>query len=262
MSWTRFLFFTFFIYISVNIVFALGYFLCGPQALSSLSVNPTDRFLDVFFFSVQTLSTIGYGKITPLSLSSNILVTFESITGVMALALITGILFSRFARPTARVVFSRVAVINDHDGVESLIFRIGNQRLNQIVEARIGVVLMIDERTKEGEFYRSLYDLKLERDQTPIFTFTWTVVHPIQRESPLHGFTAEKFLTSNAEIIVTVSGVDDTFSQTIHSRYSYLPGDILWRHRFVDILKRTDKTFFIDMDNIHTALPLEEKPVN
>jgi inward rectifier potassium channel len=119
------------------------------------------------------------------------------------------------------------------------------------------VVLVVDEKTMEGESYRSIYDLKLERNQTPIFTFTWTVVHPIDSESPIKGFTAEKFLNRNAEILVTVSGVDDTFPQTIHSRYSYLPGDILWRHRFIDILKRTDKTFFIDMDNIHTTLPLE-----
>jgi inward rectifier potassium channel len=259
MSWSGFLFFTFFIYILVNFLFALCYFLCGPAALSALSVNPWNRFLDVFFFSVQTLSTIGYGKITPLSLSSNLLVTFESITGLMGLALITGIMFSRFARPTARVVFSKVAVVNEHDGVESLIFRIGNERLNQIVEARVGVVLIIDETTKEGESYRSLYDLKLERDQTPLFTFTWTVVHPMNSDSPINGYNADDFLAHNAEILVTVSGIDDTFSQTIHSRYSYLPGDILWNHRFIDILKRTDKTFFIDMDNIHTVLPLENE---
>jgi inward rectifier potassium channel len=204
----------------------LGYFLCGPDALTALPGDAQSRFFEDFFFSVQTMSTIGYGKMAPVSLGANIL------------------------------VFSNVAVVNKHDGVESLVFRIGNERLNQIVEARISVVLIIDEVTQEGESYRTLYDLDLERNQTPIFTFTWTVVHPNTEKSPLRGLTKEDLVKQNAEILVTVAGVDDTFSQTIHSRHSYTMEHILWRHRFVDILRRTEDSFFIDMDNIHTVHPL------
>lgn len=257
LSWSTFLFITLLSYLGTNIIFAACYYLCGPGALTSLSVDPTERFLDVFFFSVQTMSTIGYGKMAPVSLGANILVTLESIVGLMGFALVTGVIFSRFARPTARVVFSKVAVINKHDGIESFIFRIGNERLNQIVEARVNVVLVVDEKTKEGESYRTLYDLGLERSQTPLFTFSWTVVHPITEKSPLYGLAKEDLESKNAEILVTVAGVDDTFSQTIHSRFSYTASHILWKHAFVDILKRTDDSFFIDMDNIHTVRPLD-----
>ncbi len=255
-SWQAFLAIMLLGYLGVNLLFALGYFLCGPEALTGLSFDPIKRYLDVFFFSVQTLSTIGYGHLAPMSLAANLLVTLESVTGLMGFALVTGIIFSRFARPTARVVFSNVAVINKHDGVESLIFRIGNERLNQIVEARVNVALVVNETTKEGESYRTIYDLDLERSQSPLFTFSWTVVHPITEKSPMYKMTQEKLVEKDAEILVTLAGVDDTFSQTIHSRYSYVPEQILWDHVFVDILKRTDDSFFIDMDNIHTTRPL------
>lgn len=255
-SWPNFIYILLLIYLTVNCLFAFEYYFCGPAALTGLSHDPLQRFLDVFFFSVQTLSTIGYGHMSPLNLGANLLVTLESVTGLMGFALVTGIIFSRFARPTARVVFSNVAVINSHDGIPSFIFRIGNERLNQIVEARVNVVLVIDEKTKEGESYRTLYDLDLERSQTPLFTFSWTVVHPISEKSPMYKFTEKTLVEKGAEILVTVTGVDDTFSQTIHSRYSYLPHQILWGHAFVDILERTDESFFIDMDNIHTTRPL------
>jgi inward rectifier potassium channel len=255
-SWQTFLATLLLGYLGTNLFFALGYFLCGPEALTGLSADPFKRYLDVFFFSVQTLSTIGYGHLAPVSLSANILVTLESVTGLMGFALVTGIIFSRFARPTARVVFSNVAVITKHDGVESFIFRIGNERLNQIVEARVSVVLVIEEKTKEGETYRTLYDLDLERSQSPLFTFSWTVVHPITEKSPMYKLTKEKLIEKDAEVLVTVAGVDDTFSQTIHSRYSYMPDQILWDRTFVDILKRTEDSFLIDMDNIHTTRPL------
>jgi inward rectifier potassium channel len=221
-SWTTFLLMTFALYLGLNLLFALGYYLCGPDALSSLSqVSNGRRFMDVFFFSVQTLSTIGYGKITPVSLGANLIVTVQALVGVMGLALMTGLFFARFARPTARVIFSSHALVTEHDGVSSLVFRIANERLNQIIEAQIRVVLFRDEVTVEGEKYRNIYDLELERSQTPLFALSLTIVHPITSKSPIFNLTKEELLKSRSEIMVSVTGIDETFAQPIYSRFSY-----------------------------------------
>ena len=243
-------------YILLNLAFAGSYVLCGPGALEGIvSPEPLERFSHAFFFSVQTFATIGYGKITPVGLAANLLVTVEALVGLLYLALATGLLFSRFARPTARVIFSNNAIIANHDGVPSLLFRIGNKRLNQIVDAQINVVLAKNEVTAEGEKYRDFYDLKLERSRSPIFALTWTVVHPIDLQSPLSGMTIEKMNEAEAEIIVNVVGIDDTFSQTIHARSSYKPWEILFDKKFVDILSRSeDGKILIDLSKLHLTV--------
>ena len=223
-SWSRFLLDTVLLYLAANLIFAFLYYLCGPEGLSGTTGDtPWHRFSDEFFFSVQTFSTIGYGKIVPASFAANVVVTLESLAGLLGFALATGILFSRFSRPTARVIFSDVAVINSHEGVPSFIFRIANERLNQVVDAEISVVLSIAEKTKEGESYRTFYDLNLERKKSPIFILTWTVVHPITPDSPLYGRSKEDLIDAQAEIVVSFLGLDETFAQTIHARFFLHP---------------------------------------
>jgi inward rectifier potassium channel len=252
LSWPGFLAFVLLVYLVINVVFATAYFICGPMALGAVSqVSPFQRFLDTFFFSVQTFATIGYGKMTPETVVANIIVTLEAITGLLGFAIATGLLFARFSRPTARIVFSDRAVINAHDGIPTLLFRLANERFNQIAAAQVQLVLAIDEVTKEGESYRTLYDLDLERNNTPIFGLSWTVVHPITKESPLHGLTMKDLQDRQAEVLVSVSGVDETFMQTIYARFSYTYDEIVWNKRHADILSRCEGRLTVDMEHFH-----------
>jgi inward rectifier potassium channel len=240
-------------YFLLNLLFGLGYFIAGPHALSHTDGSPVpdglfERFSECFFFSVQTLATIGYGKLVPNSMVSNFLVTVEAFIGLLIVALMTGLVFARFSRPTARVVFSRDAVINFHDGVPSLLFRLANLRANQIVEAGITVVFARNEKTIEGDFYRNFYDLELEREKSPMFVLSWTVVHPITADSPLHGMTRQDMFDQQAEILILMTGWDETFAQTIHARNSYAPEEILWNHRFKDMIDIDDERGKLLMD--------------
>ena len=241
-------------YLAVNALFAGAYLLAGPGALDGVEgTEVLDRISGAFFFSVQTLATIGYGKITPHGLVANLLVTVEALFGLMGVALATGLLFARFSKPTARVIFSDIALITEIDGVRCFIFRIANRRFNQIVEAQISVVLAINEKTAEGEEYRNFYDLELERSRSPMFALTWTVIHPITDQSPLRGQTAESLETALSEIVVSMTGIDDTFAQTIHARASYLPAEIVWGKYFEDMLTRRDGMVHVALDRIHSV---------
>lgn len=256
MRWRVFLALIVAVDLLVNLVFGIGYFLCGPEALQGIVPGGQwERLGQDFFFSVQTFATIGYGHIRPVGLAANSLVTFEAILSLLSTGLVTGILFARFARPTARVVFSNVAIISVHDGIPSLLFRLGNRRLNQILEARVHVSLSRIERTAEGETYRTFEDLRLERAMTPIFALTWTVVHPITPESPLYGKSADDLRRSRAELVVSLVGIDDTFAQSIYSRFSYTVDEILWDRRFQDILGRApDGKVMVDLARIHDVI--------
>ncbi|NER52105.1 MAG: ATP-sensitive inward rectifier potassium channel 10, partial [Symploca sp. SIO1A3] len=214
-------------------------------------------FADAFFFSVQTMASIGYGVMHPRTDYANFIVTIEALVGLMALAMSTGLMFARFSLPTAKVIFSNVAVITPYNGVPTLIFRTANKRRNRILEAQVGVSLLRDEITKEGDFMRRFYDLKLVRNQTPIFALTWTVMHTIDESSPLYGATPESLVDNNSEIVMILTGLDETVSQTIHARHSYIESEIFWNHRFVDIFSRTrngrpliDYTRFHDVEVI------------
>ena len=253
LSWPRFLLGVALVYLSLNLLFGLGYFLCGAPALEGVNrESMLSHFMDSFFFSVQTFATIGYGRISPVGLAPNLLVTLEALVGLMCLSLVTGLLFARFSRPTARIAFSNVAVVNCHDGQISLMMRLANERRNMIAQAMVSMVLVIDERTAEGEAYRSIYDLQLERSISPAFSLSWVIVHPITANSPLHGQTVETLTKANAEILVTVTGIDATLAQTIHARFSYVPGELRWNKRFVDILSRAaDGRTQVDMPHFH-----------
>lgn len=241
-------------YLGTNLLFALCYYLTGPSSLEGIHAPGGFSFyLECFFFSVQTFATIGYGHVNPMSLTANLLVTLEALVGLLSVALVTGLLFARFARPTARVLFSNNALVVPRNGVPSLIFRMANERLNQIAEARVTVLLMRDEVTKEGESFRNFYELAVERQTSPVFALTWTVVHPIDERSPLKGLSMDVMRRDKMEIVISVVGHDNTFAQTIHTRFSYTPDDILWwSHRFVDMLRREENGHLhVMLKNIH-----------
>jgi len=230
-------------YLGVNLLFGAAY--CWWGELEGAGRPGMGRFAESFFFSVQTLATIGYGRLSPAGFVANCLVTTEALVGLTGFGIVTGLLFARFSRPTSRVIFSRKALITPHDGVPSLIFRMVNARANQIVEATMRVVLVRIEKTAEGEEYRTLYDLKLERERTAIFAASWTVVHPIDRQSPLHGQDRSSLEKAEAEIMVSLLGTDETFAQTIHARYSYIPSEIVWNGSFEDMTSRSDSGAFV-----------------
>lgn len=238
LTWPKFFLIAVGTYIGMNLLFGSLYYLMGADALSGLTFpGEFGRFQESFFFSVQTFATIGYGKLTPSSLGANILVTFETITGILSVALTTGVLFARFSRPTARIVFSKVATISEIDGESSFIFRLANERSNQIVEAQVSVVMICTETTKEGVTYRNLYDLKLERSRSPVFAASWVVVHPIDKTSPLYGRSSRNELAAiQTEFFVSVSGIDDTFGQIINARFSYIPEEIEFNRSFEDMM--------------------------
>jgi inward rectifier potassium channel len=236
-----------------NLVFALGYYLDG-----GIENARPGSFTDAFFFSVQTMATIGYGKMVPVSMFTNILVSIEALSGLVALALMTGLVFAKFSRPTARVRFSRYVVIGPRDGVISLMIRMANQRADRIVEANIHAVFARQETTAEGESIRRFYDLGMTRNVSSLFVLSWTAVHRIVPGSPLFGETRESLADSQPQVIVSITGLDEVFSQTIHARYAYGLDEIIWGARFADVLvthpdgsQSVDYTHFDDVEKLH-----------
>ena len=252
LPWSGFLALTVLGYVVANALFALAY-LAGGDGIENARPG---NFLDAFFFSVQTMASIGYGVMHPRTVYTNVLVTIEALTGLMGLAVGTGLMFARFSRPTARVIFSRVAVITSYEGVPTLMFRAANQRRNQILEAQIRVGLGRDEVSVEGQSMRRVYDLNLIRSQTPLFSLSWTAMHRIDEQSPLYGVTPESLDKAEATLVVTLSGLDETVLQTIHARHTYASRDILWNMRFVDIISKTkDGNRFVDYSRFHDVVP-------
>ena len=252
-SWWRFLLMSIVLYAAANALFALIYLIPGDAIANARPGS----FADAFFFSIQTIATIGYGVMSPATFYGNLIVAIETAFGLIFFAVATGLVFARFSRPTARVLFSRVAVVAPHNGVLTLSFRAANLRHNQILQAEIGVVLLRDETTEEGEMIRRFYDLKLARHRSPVFAMTFTVMHAIDPDSPLHGATAATLEEQNAELIVTGTGIDETMAQPVHVRTSYLPHEIIWDHRFADLFGWTeDGRRIIDYRRFHDTVPL------
>lgn len=248
LTWPQFLLMWVGVYLGVISLFALLYWL---QPGSVAQARP-GLLLDDFFFSVQTLGTIGYGDLWPKTVYANVLVTAEAFASLALTAVGTGLIFARVSRPTARVMFSSHATVTLRNGQPNLMFRAGNVRLNQILEADISVSLARRGFTSEGVEYRGFTDLKMVRSHSPLFGLTWTVMHVIDETSPLHGATRESLEAELAEIIIVLSGVDDTFAQRIHARHSYLPHEIAWGKRLADtIFTAEDGSRYIDYGRFH-----------
>lgn len=253
-SWTRAIAATALAYAGLNAVFALLYLWVGGVE------NMARSFWSAFFFSAQTLSTVGYGNMAPTSAAANAVSFLESFVGLIATAMITGLMFAKFARPTSRVLWSRVAVVAPQDGVRSLLFRMANERGNQVVEAQLRLALVRQEITAEGDRVRRVHDLPLVRSQSAVFALTWTAVHRLDPSSKLYGLTAEDLHAQGAEIIASLTGLDETFSQTIHSRHAWAWSEIVWDARFADIIgELPDGSRSIDYSRFHDTAPLSPR---
>jgi inward rectifier potassium channel len=248
MSWRVFLSLTLLLFFTSNVIFGLLYSTLGAEALVDTSGDPTmSLFVRGFFFSVQTFATIGYGTIHPVGLVANLLVTMESYYSLLANALITGVVFARFARPTARIVFSEKAVIAPYRKVTGLMFRIVNGRNNQLINVTATVMFSRFVNVK-GKPERRFDFLGLERESIAFFPLSWTVVHPIDDSSPLFGMSEQDIRDSDAEILVLLSATDETFAQVVHSRSSYKPKELALGYKFVSIYNKTREGEPISID--------------
>jgi inward rectifier potassium channel len=258
MSWPAFLGLLTVSYLAVNALFALAFMLLGPHALMLQNgVVSSGTFLNAFFFSVQTFATIGYGEIIPIGVPANLLVTVESLVGLLGVALATGIIFARFSRPNARLMFSRNAIIGPYrDGV-ALMFRVTNARSSQIIELECQLLLTRFDRDNPSGA-RSYQALALERTKVAFFPLAWTIVHPITAESPLFGETSESLNATDAELLVLFRGIDDTASQQVHSRTSYLARDVVWNTKFRSLFNAPtpDGTLSIDIGRLDEVEPV------
>jgi inward rectifier potassium channel len=242
------------VYLTVNLVFTGLYMLGGDCIIGA------HRFIDYYFFSVQTLSTIGYGTMVPGTYYAHAIVTAQAFSGILFIAITTGLVFAKFSRPTARVMWSQKAVIFHRGNRRLLQFRLANERANQIVEARVRVALARNETTEDGERLRRFYDLKLERESSILFVLSWTVIHEIDAHSPLHGASHDDLVKQSAQLICSVVGTDETFSQQVHSRFAYSPEDIVYDQRFADIIgNNPDGTRFVDYARFHDVVPIGTK---
>jgi inward rectifier potassium channel len=221
------------IFAAVNTVFALLY-MSDPHG-----IDHAQGFWDYFLFSVQTIGSANYTVMFPKTIYANVVVSVEAFFGILNLALITGVVFARFSRPFARVIFSSVAVVAPFNGVPTLMFRAANQRGNQILNAEVSVSLARQMTTAEGLVMRRFEELRLVRSRSPLFALSWTVMHQIDESSPLHGATIDSLYENQVEIIILLSGRDDTLSDMIYARHSYMPDEILWNRRFIDVLEVT-----------------------
>ena len=241
-------------YLVSNAVFALLY-LADPHGIAGARPG---NFADAFFFSVETIGTIGYGVLYPRNLYANLVMTGENFYGLSFIAVATGVIFARVSRPTARVMFSKNCLITTYDGDLVLMFRAANERANRVLEAEVTVSVTRDLRTREGKTMRRFDQLTLVRSRSPLFALTWTVLHVIDESSPIYGVTEDILKNASGQLLVVLSGMDETFAQRIHARHSYLPGDIAWNKHFADVISEDDMgTRVVDYTRFHD---LEDLP--
>lgn len=238
-SWLKFLLIIVASYIIINAIFALLYMLVGvenfnlPAELADVSnLSLLDRFTYSFYFSAQTFTTVGYGHISPAGNIAHLLATFEAMVGLLGFALITGVLYGRFSRPTAKIAYSDKAIIAPYHGINSFQVKLINKRQTQLLEVEATVVLM-GHKEENGVMKQIYFPLTLEREKITLFPLNWTIVHPIDEDSPMHGMTAEDLEAMGAEFLILIKGYDETFCQTVHSRISYTHDEIEWGQRFV-----------------------------
>jgi inward rectifier potassium channel len=232
-SWPVFSALIFGAFVIGNVAFALIYMKIGVEHLQGAdTATVLDRFLSAFFFSAQTFTTVGYGRISPDGVLTSLVASLQALLGLMALAIGTGLLFGRFSRPAARLAFSRQMVVAPYQSGTSLQFRVANRRSNNLMEVEARLMVTTVESSDQG-LQRKYKYLKLERQAVQFLPLSWTIVHPIDQDSPLWGKKPEDLANHQAEFLITIKAFDDTFFQTVHVRYSYRHDEVVWGARFV-----------------------------
>lgn len=258
MPWPAFFLVIFLAYFVVNLVFAAAYLMLGPTALQGPpAVTTLEHFLTAFFFSAHTLTTVGYGSLSPVGAAANLLAAFEALVGLLGFAVATGLLFGRISRPSARIGFSAQILIAPYQGRPSLQFRIVNLRPNILMELEASLMLMTVDGPP-GSASRRYDRLTLERATVYFLPVTWTIVHPIDDKSPLYGKTAADLETLAAEFLILIKGYDDTFSQTVHRRFSYRYDEVVWGAKFTSAFSIDPSgDIVLDVDMLSAYTPVD-----
>ncbi|RWY50133.1 ion channel [Mucilaginibacter gilvus] len=252
MSWGKFWLIVLSGYLFANLFFATIYVSIGMNSLDGATgITPYGRFLDAFFFSAQTISTVGYGHISPRGVVANSVAAIESMMGLLAFALATGLLYGRFSKPSAKIVYSDNLLVSPYqESGKGLMFRISNLRKNVLIDLGIEVIFSYNEIVN-GKATRRFFPLELERSNVSILTLNWTIVHPLDENSPLAEITPDELERTQASFSVLLKAFDDTFSQTVHSRTSYTYADMVWDAKFVPMFERDeDGRIVLDMSKI------------
>ncbi len=251
-SWTRLMMSLMFVYVILNVVFA-GLFLLEP---GSISGNSADSFTEAFFFSVQTMSTIGYGGLTPATSYGDLMVTIEAAVGLLGVAMATGMIFAKVSRPQANALFSKVMVLTTRHGKRTLMLRAGNARGNEVVDATVSLTVLKEEISPEGHHMRMLHDMKLVRSRTPMFAMSWSIMHHVDADSPLVDVDWDNPDEQIMMFVVTLKGHDGTYGQTTFSRHLYYPEDVRLDERFVDVISQLeDGRMMVDYHKFHDTVP-------
>ena len=240
-----------------NVCFALLY-IAGGDCIAGARAG---SLLDAFNFSVQTLSTMGFGGMVPKTDWANAVVGLEALVGLLETAMATGLIFAKFSRPRANALFSNVAVLNTWEGQPALMFRVANRRGNDVVEASMRVSVLKRELTSEGHEMRRLHELPLLRSRSPVFSLSWTAIHIVDESSPLFEVEPTRFEDDEMMLVISLTGFDGTYNQTIHGRHVYHSEDMRWGHRFVDVITQAkDGALVLDFSRFHDTIeaPLEE----
>lgn len=243
MSWTKFWLMVVSAYVVINIIFAFVYVSFGPGSLDggTNGSSPFHHFMDAFFFSAQTMSTVGYGHIYPRGMMSNSVAALESMMGLLAFALATGLLYGRFSRPSAQITYSKNMLVAPYlENGRGLMFRLANLRRNILIDLQIEIIFSFNE-TVNGKTMRRFYPLEVERRKVSILTMNWTIVHPLDDNSPLKDMTREDLIEAEAGFAILLRAFDDTFSQTVHSRTAYQAHEIVWGARFKPVFDRDEE---------------------
>ncbi len=253
-SWSRLFLIVFSFYLFTNIIFGLIYVAVGVEHLQGIvAKDPIDNFWEAFFFSSQTLTTLGYGRVAPVGFLTNLIASVEALVGLLAFSITTGLLYGRFSRPVPMILYSDVALVAPYLDTTGLMIKLANEKSNQLINVEVSIIFSRNE-LNNGQITRKYYPLELERKFVKYFSLTWTVVHPITETSPLFNQTADTFKASNAEFLLSLDGVNDTFSDTIHSRKSYLYSEVEFGAKFSNILTTDEDQYLLDLSKINERI--------
>lgn len=259
MSWTKFIGLILAAYLVVNLLFASIYLSVGVENLTSVrGSNGLSDFLEAFFFSAQTITTLGYGRVAPMGELANTVAAIESMLGLLAFALATGMLYGRFSKPSAKMKYSSCAVIAPYQDINGFMFRVVNPQQNQLLEVEVNVTVSM--KRKDSDL-RDFHFLSLERSHIVFFPSIWTVVHPIDQSSPLFGLERDDLLDSDTEFIVMIKAFDESFSQTVYSRSSYKANELRWGEKFAYIINHEGGGINVDVGRIDETISMELNPV-
>ncbi|MEL6975031.1 MAG: ion channel [Bacteroidota bacterium] len=257
MPWSRFFALILVAYFGINILFASIYTVIGVENLTGIVADsPFDKFMEGFFFSAQTITTLGYGRVAPMGYPANIVAAVESMLGLLGFALATGLLYGRFSRPSAKIRYSENAVIAPYHDINGFMFRVVNPQSNQLLELEVQVNLAMQRKNSE---LRDFYSLELERDKVAFMPYMWTIVHPISEQSPIYGLTAADLVEKDAEFVIAMRAFDESSSQPVYSRSSYKAEEIKWGKKYVYVVTRENNGIVIDVGRIDE---METAPLN